>query len=39
MHQRIDLASGAVNGSDQLHVELIQPVKSPACVCTVPCSR
>jgi hypothetical protein len=25
MHQRTDLADGAINGSNRLHIELIQP--------------
>jgi hypothetical protein len=30
MHQRTDLASGLINGSDRLLVELIQPIDTPA---------
>jgi hypothetical protein len=30
MHQRTDLASGLINGSDRLLVELIQPLDTPA---------
>ena len=30
MHQRTDLASGPINGSDRLLVELIQPTDTPA---------
>lgn len=30
MSKRIDLASGAINGHDRLHVELIQPIDTPA---------
>jgi hypothetical protein len=30
MHQRTDLADGAINGSNRLHVELIQLADTPA---------
>jgi hypothetical protein len=32
MHQRTDLANGAINGRDRLIVELIQPADTPAFV-------
>jgi hypothetical protein len=32
MHQRTDLASGPINGSDRLTVELIQSADTPAFV-------
>jgi len=30
MHKRTDLAAGAVNGHERLHVELLQPPDTPA---------
>ena len=32
MHQRTDLAAGPINGSDRLHIELIQPTDTPPIV-------
>lgn len=32
MHRRIDLSAGAINGSDRLSVELIEPLDSPPIV-------
>ena len=32
MHQRTDLASGPINGSDHLLIELIEPVGQPPIV-------
>jgi hypothetical protein len=32
MHQRTDLATGQINGSDRLLIELFQPIDSPPIV-------